>query len=222
MATYDQRRAVAMNRLHQLAMARQRWDNHVIQMAEEEERRRQAEELALEQQAAEKERADKLNWFDDASKGAAMGSAAGPWGALVGGIAGTIKGQYEATKERGGGIGNYLKVAMDTPFGFNPGSAIQGDGFKDSTQSLGGNTLGNLGMAYGNSMAVKKRQDALRSRAQSGAVDYSAAGRRNPYNTGTSIRAGAGPLESTYRAAEPTTLDFTQDDPFDYTKYRGR
>lgn len=44
--------------------------------------------------------ADEQNWMPSAMKGASLGSSFGPWGALIGGIAGTAAGMYSSAKSQ--------------------------------------------------------------------------------------------------------------------------
>jgi len=80
---------------------RRMWEEHQRYI---DEMRGMGEEA--EAKRAAQERTKKLSWLDDSAKGAQMGMAAGPWGALVGGIIGATKGQVEAYRQRrkeGGG-----------------------------------------------------------------------------------------------------------------------
>jgi hypothetical protein len=66
-----------------------------------ERNRRVQEAYDLEAQAAEKEaREQERNWGSTALQGTARGSTFGPWGALAGGILGTVAGQARAVKSQ--------------------------------------------------------------------------------------------------------------------------
>jgi hypothetical protein len=132
-------REASLQRLRDAAAARQRFLDMMYAKTEAEEAQRKAE-------ADQAESDKKLNWFDDASKGAMYGSAAGPWGTLIGAAAGTMYGQYQAMKERKKQGQNWWQAfgntIGDTPFGFNVGAATipgAGDGdfsWKDATPSF--------------------------------------------------------------------------------------
>ena len=195
MASYADRRAAALQKLGDMAMARQKFLDEMYRRSEE-------QAMAEQNVAAEQERSGKLNWFDDAAKGASMGSAFGPWGALVGGIAGTAKGQVEAYKQRrseGQGFGSsLLSTVGDTPFGFNLGEGITSGGkhwSDDNYASLGGETLGNLmqagGGAYKGYMADKARESSALQKAP-GVTPPAAYGQRSfdPETQGPSAQFG--------------------------------
>lgn len=147
MTDYAERREVALGRLRELVAARQRWDDLNYQRMEQEEARMKNEAYAA-------ERAEKLNWLDEGAKGASMGSIAGPWGALVGGIAGTAMGQKEAydqrRKEGGGGLESFGKTIFDNPFGNN---------------KLTMNNMQDGAVAYGNAKAKYDQDQARKSKS---------------------------------------------------------
>lgn len=152
MSSYDERFQEQLGQARSVADARQKFLDMIYARMEAEENARMAEEQNAEQ-------AGKLNWFDDAAKGAQMGSAMGPWGALAGGVIGTIKGQKESYDARGGGgLKGYLQTAFDTPFGVNLAGG-------KSHQSLGGGTMDSMIGAAGTAYGVKQRNDAMKSPA---------------------------------------------------------
>ena len=152
MPTYDERFQDQVKRRQAQSDARQRFLDMIYA-------RMEAEENARVQGERSTESANRLNWFDDASKGAAMGSAFGPFGALAGGIVGTAKGQIEAYRERGGGAKAFAQTIFDTPFGFNLAGG-------KSYGSLGGGTMENLIGAGGAAYGAHQRKQAMRSTAQ--------------------------------------------------------
>lgn len=233
MASYEERRQAGLERLRQLTMARQKYDLYMYQKAEEEqrkydeaERQRKADEAAA---VADKERSDKLNWFDDASQGAMLGAGVGgPIGALVGAIGGTLKGQYEAYGQRrdeGAGKWNAFHSTIgDTPFGFNLGKGTTGaltgeNRFGDfsgdtSDPYMNKQFMMNMAQAYGSAKAKYDQDQARKSTAQMN-DPYGANQRRaSRSSAGTTIqvaRPGAGDLEQAY-AYQPQTVA-TMDDP---------
>lgn len=116
------RREAALQRLRDITASNERYNQAQYNQA-------MAYEQQQQQQAADKISKEKLNWFDNAMSGAQAGSAAGPWGMLVGGILGTAQGWGESIKERQkiakehgkklSGFDAFENTALDTPFGFN-------------------------------------------------------------------------------------------------------
>lgn len=149
MADYAQRREVALGRLRELVAARQRWDDRKYQDM-------QANEQRLKDEAYQQERADNKNWLDEAASGARMGAAAGgPWGALVGGIAGTgmgMKKAYDQRREEGqSGWDSATRTAFDTPGG---------------SLKLNKGNMGDMAQAYGSSKAYNDQEKARKSGLQ--------------------------------------------------------
>jgi hypothetical protein len=131
------KREEAYGRLDALKAKRQAWSNQMYQMVE---KQRLAGEADLETQRladVQKKHDDKINWMDDASKGAAMGGGVGgAWGALAGGIIGTVKGQAEAVQQRrrdgDGFFKAFAKTHFDTPFkvgGYGGGLKFNDDSY---------------------------------------------------------------------------------------------
>jgi hypothetical protein len=94
--------------------------------------------LMDEQRAAELE--GKKNWGDDALAGASMGSAFGPWGALIGGLAGTAKGMFEgidARSQSGQDIGDAILNTVNPIGGGFGGEKVSPHGIPNLTSSPG-------------------------------------------------------------------------------------
>jgi len=117
---YESSRQASLKKARSVTAARQRFLDQIYAKMEAEEAARAAEE-----QKAEAEK--NLNWFDDAGKGAQIGSMAGPWGTLIGAAVGTMYGQVKAIKERQkqgqNGWQAFGNTIGDTPFGVNVGAA---------------------------------------------------------------------------------------------------
>ena len=169
MASYSERRALALSRLHDLVAARTSWEEYQQQLAMREYDQGRAAEAAAQTEALEQEAQGKKNWLDDALTGAKMGSAAGPWGALAGGIIGTAKGMYESVGQRrkeGDSVGKaLLHTITDTPIG-NFGALATGDDFqKEQGNKLNMSMLGDAAGAYMGVKGYKQRQDAMNATA---------------------------------------------------------
>lgn len=124
-------------------------------------RKQQLEEQNAKNQAAAQDYENKLNWQDDLEKGAQTGSVAGPWGALIGGIAGAVKGQAEAISARSKHGQNFFKAVgntmLDDPFGLTK-KVIGGDrGHLHLGSGIGAGGLGQLAGSLG-SKAISNAQ----------------------------------------------------------------
>lgn len=224
MADYGQRREQALGRLRELVAARQRWDDMNFQ-------RMEAEEKRLKDEAYQAERKEKLNWFDDAAQGAAMGgSVGGPWGALVGGAIGTMKGQRDAyqqrKKEGQGGFEAFGNTIGDTPFGLNIGASARNDfkdfGEKESYGSLTDETMMNMGRAYGSSKASYDQQQAREGEYQPTETDIMGPESAQPdWGKPADYGQGAQTVPDNWRSygassptASPATVEYYNEDPY--------
>ncbi len=108
-AQFSARRDQAMQRLMALGVARSRY-------MQEQEAKMEAAAKKAEAQRMAAEREGGRNWLNMAGTGAQIGSAGGPWGALIGAGVGAAAGLYGATKSRGGGLGAFGK-SLTRPMG---------------------------------------------------------------------------------------------------------
>ena len=113
-------------------------------IAQAQQQRGQQAITAAEQ--AQKENLQKqTHWMDTAAQGASLGSAAGPWGALVGGAIGTVAGQinaYNAREKLGLNHQPLLQTLGEMQVDYTPkegvfGSITHGDALKNAVPALG-------------------------------------------------------------------------------------
>lgn len=140
-AGYAARRQDALNRMSQMAMARNAY------MLEEQKKAERAAALARAQgEAAQKEQGS--NWLNMAGTGAMVGSAGGPWGAVIGGAIGAGVGIYGSMKS-----GNSFGDAVTHPVGH------KWDGMADIPVLQAGATAGRLSSGNPGAVGAKANQD---------------------------------------------------------------
>ena len=159
MANYSERRKVALNRLHDLVAAKRAWEDWQNQQVQQSYEQMKLEEMQAQKEAKQAEAADNKNWLNEGAEGAKIGGGVGgPWGALVGAIAGTAMGQKKAydqrRKEGQSGWDSFTRTIFDTPGGSN---------------KINRQNVADMAGAFGSAKASYDKDQARNSTARQGA-----------------------------------------------------
>lgn len=148
-------------------------------MASEKKRLNTVEDRRLEKQAY----SEGTNVQSGALKGASLGAVAGPWGALIGGIAGLTGGAIKAYKTRKG-AGQSTGSAIWRTAGDVLNPVESGSQLMDAVQAPGGEARLTSAMAPLAQKGAGKFDSYLKRRAINKAIDNAASSASDDYLTG--------------------------------------
>lgn len=226
MADYGQRREQALGRLRELVAARQRWDDMNFQ-------RMEAEEKRLKDEAYQAERAEKLNWLDEAAQGAALGSSMGPVGAWIGAAGGALYGQKQAyDQRRSEGQGRwdaFTGTHFDTPFGktntVNKESFMNAMGAAARAKAVSDQQKAREGAYQPTDTEIMGAKSAQPDWGKKYGTDYGQGKQTVPdsYQSNVDIDSSSswGGYDESAPVASPATVEY-YNDPYDPERIKGR